>query len=40
MKNFLTFCCMVVVLGTQALLEGSWKVEEPRGENVKSYGSK
>jgi len=30
MKNFLTFCCMVVVLGTQQLLEGSWKVEEPQ----------
>jgi hypothetical protein len=30
MKNFLTFCCMVIVLGTQELLEGSWKVEETR----------
>ncbi len=34
MKNFLTFCCMVVVLGTQALLEGSWKVEETQKSNL------
>ena len=31
-KNLLTFCCMVVVLGTQALLQGSWKVEEHKEE--------
>ena len=36
LKDLLTFCCMVVVLGTQALFEGSWKVEEPQGRNLKS----
>jgi len=36
MKNFLTFCCMVIVLGTQTLLEGSWKVEEPQRKNLES----
>ena len=35
-KNFLTFCCMVVVLGTQALLEGSWKVEETQNRNLET----
>jgi hypothetical protein len=28
-----TFVCMVLVLGTQALLHGSWRVQEP--EKVK-----
>jgi len=36
MKNFLIFCCMVIVLGTQALLEGSWKVEETQKRNLES----
>ena len=28
LKNILNFCCMVVILGTQTLLEGSWKVAD------------
>ncbi len=28
MINFISFCCMVIVLGTQALLHGSWKVQQ------------
>ncbi|EAR02978.1 hypothetical protein FB2170_06805 [Maribacter sp. HTCC2170] len=32
-KDFLTFIYMVVVLGTQTLLEGSWKVEESPKES-------
>jgi hypothetical protein len=35
-KNLLMFCCMVIVLGTQALLEGSWKVEPSKGKSVKA----
>ncbi|PWK25697.1 hypothetical protein LX92_00440 [Maribacter polysiphoniae] len=35
-KNIITFCCMVVVLGTQALLEGSWKVEPHKSNNLES----
>ncbi len=30
MIHFLTFCCMVLVLGAQALLKGSWAVEETK----------
>lgn len=32
-----TFACMVIVLGTQALLRGSWRVHqtEPIGNNDK-----
>ncbi|SDL64800.1 hypothetical protein [Kriegella aquimaris] len=30
MIHFLTFCCMVLVLGAQALLKGSWTVEETK----------
>ena len=26
LKHIVTFCCMVVILGAQTLLEGSWKV--------------
>lgn len=32
--KFLTFTCMVIVLGTQALLHGSWSV--PKTESGKS----
>ena len=35
-KNFLTFCCMVVVLGIQELLEGSWTVEESKEKSLKA----
>jgi hypothetical protein len=28
-KKLMTFACMVIVLGTQALLRGSWRVQEP-----------
>ncbi len=27
-QKFANFCCMVVVLGTQALLQGLWSVPE------------
>jgi len=27
--KIVTFACMVIVLGTQALLQGSWRVQEP-----------
>ena len=30
------FTCMVLVLGTQALLRGSWKVHGPLAAKVKS----
>ena len=35
-KNMFTFCCMVVVLGIQALLEGSWKVEPTTRKRAKA----
>ncbi len=37
MIQFLTFCFMVMVLGTQALLRGSWRVRqtEPINSNDK-----
>ncbi len=28
-KKIATFICMVVVLGTQALLHGTWRMQEP-----------
>ncbi len=28
MIHFITFCCMVIVLGTQALLRGCWSVQQ------------
>ncbi len=35
-KKLFNFCCMVVVLGTQALLEGSWKVEHQEHGKIES----
>lgn len=35
-KGFITYCCMVIVLGTQSLLEGSWKVEETQKRKLKA----
>jgi len=28
-KKLMKFACMVIVLGTQALLRGSWSVQKP-----------
>jgi len=39
MIHILTFCCMVVILGTQSLLRGSWRVrqtEPVRGQDRKN----
>ncbi len=37
--GFLNFCCMFVVLGTQALLDGSWTVREPKPVKAEGVGN-
>lgn len=37
--KIVTFMCMVLVLGTQALLKGSWRVEESKGIKVRRGGN-
>jgi len=39
-KNLLTFCSMVIILGIQTLLHGSWKVENPRSGNIEPITDK
>ncbi|MEP3208863.1 MAG: hypothetical protein ABJN95_06730 [Maribacter sp.] len=37
--KILTFACMVLVLGTQALLHGSWRVQETEPLKSKNGGN-